>query len=110
MKLGLTKLGSRWLSFDATGRNPEHPRCRDWIDRSSLPPGDFVSAAVVVLVMASAQRYGELVADLETHRAGLSEPKMVGVGGASPADQTRLRRHELKVGFVAEPTRLASSS
>jgi hypothetical protein len=43
------------------------------------------------------------------HRVGaeLGEPQMVGVYGASPADQTRLRRHELQVGFVAEPTRLA---
>jgi hypothetical protein len=31
----------------------------------------------------------------------------MGIGGASAADQTWLRRHELEVGFVAEPTRLA---
>jgi hypothetical protein len=32
---------------------------------------------------------------------------MVGVGGASRADQTGLRSHEFEVGFVAEPARLA---
>jgi hypothetical protein len=37
---------------------------------------------MVVTVMNSAQRYGELVADLEPHRAGLGEPQMVGVGAA----------------------------
>jgi hypothetical protein len=53
---------------------------------------------MVVAVMGSAQRYGELVADLEPHRAGLGEPQMVGVGGASSADQTGLRGNELEVG------------
>jgi hypothetical protein len=32
---------------------------------------------------------------------------MVGVGGASAADQTRLRRHEFEVGFVAQSSWLA---
>jgi hypothetical protein len=62
---------------------------------------------MVVPVMRSAQRYGELVADLASHRAGLSEPQMVCISGASPADQTRLRRHELEMSFIAMPTRLA---
>jgi hypothetical protein len=44
----------------------------------TFPPGDFVARAVIVTVMGSAQRYGELVADLETRRAGLSEPEVVG--------------------------------
>ena len=57
--------------------------------------------------MGSAQRYGELVAHLESHRAGLGEPQMVGVGGASPANQTRLRCNELEMAFIAMPTRLA---
>src|SRR6266853_6820026 len=70
-----------WLSFDTPGRNPEHARGRDGIDSPSLPPGDFVSEAVVVAVMASAQRHRELVAHLASHRAELGEPQMVGVGG-----------------------------
>ena len=61
-----------------------------------------------VPVMRSAQRYREFVADLESHRARLGESQMVGVGGASPADQTGLRGNEFEVGFVAEPTRLAN--
>jgi hypothetical protein len=63
---------------------------------------------MVVTVMDSAQRYGELIADLEPHRAGLGEPQMVGVGGASSTDQTGLRGNELEVGFVAKPTGLAN--
>ena len=57
--------------------------------------------------MGSAQGDRELVAHLKSHRAGLGEPQMVGVNGASPADQTRLRCHEFEVGFIAKPTRFA---
>jgi hypothetical protein len=95
------------FSFDTPRRNPEHPRRREGINSPPLPPGDFVSDAVEVAVVNSAQRYGELVADLEPHRSGLGEPEMVGVGGASTANQTRLRRHKLEVRFVAEAARLA---
>jgi hypothetical protein len=59
---------------------------------------------MVVTVMNSAQRYGELVAYLEPHRAGLGEPQMVGVGRASSTDKAGLRGNEPEVGFVAKPT------
>jgi hypothetical protein len=62
---------------------------------------------MVIPVMRSAKRHRELVADLTPHRAGLSEPQMVGVGGASAANQTRLRCHELEVDLVAMSARLA---
>lgn len=65
--------------------------------------------AMDVTVMDPAQRHRELVAHLEAHRARLGESEMVRVGGASPADQTRLGCHEFEMGFVAEPTRLAES-
>jgi hypothetical protein len=58
--------------------------------------------------MGSAQRYGELVADLSSHRARLSETQMVGVGGTPPANQTGLRGNELEVRFIAMPARLAN--
>ena len=47
-------------------------------------------AAFAVAVMGSAQRHREFIADLAPHRAGLSEPQMVGVSGASLTNQTRL--------------------
>jgi hypothetical protein len=67
----------------------------------------LVSEAMVVAVMGSAQRDSELVADFASHRARLGEPKMMGVSGASAANQTRLRCNELEVRFVPMPTRLA---
>jgi hypothetical protein len=62
---------------------------------------------MVVAVMGSAQRHRELVAYLASHCAGLREPQMVGVSGASPADKTRRCCHEFEMGFVPMPTRLA---
>jgi hypothetical protein len=94
-------------SFEATCRDPKHPRCRDRIDSPSPPPGDFVSETVVVAVMGSAQGYGELVAHLTPHCAELSEPKVVGVSGASSADKTGLRCHEFEMGLIALSARLA---
>jgi hypothetical protein len=61
---------------------------------------------MVVAVMGSTKRHSEFVADLASHRARLSESQMVGVSWTSPADQTRLRRNELEVYFIAMPTRL----
>jgi hypothetical protein len=77
-------------SFDATRRNPKHPRGRDRINRPSRPPGDFVSKVMVVTMMRSAQWHREFVADLSPYRARLGEPKMVGFGRASAANQARL--------------------
>ena len=55
---------------------------------------------MVVPVMGSAQRYGELVADLALHRAWLSESQVVGVGWAALADEARLGCDELQVRLI----------
>jgi hypothetical protein len=60
-----------------------------------------------VAVMSPAQGYRELVAHLETHRTRLRESEMVGISGASPANQARLRCRKFKVDFIAQPSRLA---
>src|SRR5712691_7290852 len=62
---------------------------------------------MVVPVMGSTEWYRELVADLASHRAGLSESQMVGVSGASAANQTWLRCNAFEVGFIAMSARLA---
>jgi hypothetical protein len=43
---------------------------------------------------------------LRLYRAGQGEAQVVGICGASGADQTGLRRHEFEMAFVAMPTRL----
>jgi hypothetical protein len=52
--------------------------------------------------MNSAKGHRELVADLQSHRARLSEAQVASVSGASSADQTGLRGNEIEVGFVAK--------
>jgi hypothetical protein len=98
LRIGVSALDS----FDTPRRNPKHPRRRERVNGPSLPPGDFVSGAMVVTVMNSAQRHRELVAHLQSHRPRLSESEVMSVSGASPADQTGLRCYEPEVGLVAE--------
>ena len=73
-------------SSNPSRRNPEHPRRRDGINSLSLPPCDFVSEAMDVPMMDPTERYRELIAYLQSHRPGLGEPQMVGVGRAPPAN------------------------
>jgi hypothetical protein len=60
-----------------------------------------------VTVMNSAQGHRELVTHLQPHRPRLGKSEVVGVSGASSADQTRLRRHEFEMGFITQSTWLA---
>ncbi len=45
----------------------------EWFDIQVVPPGDFVTGLVQLLVMITAEWYRELIADLETQSARLRE-------------------------------------
>lgn len=60
-------------SSDTSGRDPEHPRRREWIYGPSFPPSRFISDAVVVPVMGSAERHRELVAHLVGRKLRLDD-------------------------------------
>ena len=53
-------------------------------------------------MMASAQRHGELIADLAAEGAVLREAQMIGICGPAPANQTRLFGHEFNVLLVTK--------
>src|SRR5260370_12395812 len=76
MYIFVQRLNPKRQSFDLPRGNPKHPRRRDGINSTSLPPGDFVSGAMVVPVMRSAQWYSEFVADFASHRTELGEPQI----------------------------------
>jgi hypothetical protein len=57
-------------------------------------------------MMTSAQRYGELIADLTAQRWMLREPKVMRIRRLAPTNQTGLFGHEFEVGLVPKPTRL----
>ncbi len=85
---------------------PQHAGGGGRIDASLLPPRRFVAAAMDLAMMAAAERHGELIADLAAKRLMLSKPQMMGIGGRTAANQTRLLGHEPHVLTVAKPTRL----
>ena len=57
-------------------------------------------------MMAAAQRDDEFVAHLAPERRMLREPKVMGVRGPAPTNQTGLFGHEFDVVLVPKPTRL----
>ena len=79
---------------------------RQCVDLDALPPGNFVARLMQLPVMAAAQRYGELVADLQADGSGLREPQVMRIGGLSAADEAGLRGDELQMRLVTQPLRL----
>lgn len=65
---------------------------REWLDAQIIPPADLVPGLVKLLVVVSAKRHGELVADLQAQSPGLRKPQMMRVGRQLAADEARLRR------------------
>ena len=52
-------------------------------------------------MVSTAERDGELIADLDSQRAQLCEPQMMWVAWMTPANNTRLGSHKTEMGFVA---------
>ena len=57
-------------------------------------------------VMSTAERHGELVADLAAERPALRKAQVMGVGRFTAADQTRLLRHKAHMVAIADAPRL----
>ena len=85
---------------------PERSGIEAGIDAGLVPPRGFIAAAMDLAVVSSAQRYGELVADLAAECLKLRKPKMMGVRGLTAADQARLFGDEPDMVLVPNATRL----
>ena len=59
-------------------------------DIQVVPPGHFVTDMMQLLMVITAERHGELIADFKTQRSGLSKAQMVRIGRQTPADQAWL--------------------
>jgi hypothetical protein len=68
-----------------------------------LPPQALIAGCVVLLMMNGAERYGEFVADLEPNTSGLCKADMMGLAWRSPANETRLLRHEAQMLLGSDP-------
>ena len=60
----------------------------------TLPPSHFIAGLMQLLTTTAAERNGELIADFETQRLGLSKAQVMRIGRLSPADKTRLQRNK----------------
>ena len=78
------------------------------IDPCLGPPCGLIARAMDLVVMASAQRYGEFIARLATKRAMLGKAQMMGICGHAAADQAWLLGYEPDVVFVADPAWLGA--
>jgi hypothetical protein len=74
---------------------PKTSRDLDGIDLQILPPSDLVAGLMSLPMVASAERHSELIADLEADRPRLRKTQVMRISRLPPADQTRLRSHEL---------------
>lgn len=70
------------------------------------PPGPFVAVSVQRLMMGSAKRDGELVADFASQCSWLGELKVMRVGGGLLADETPLAADEGQVILAPSSRRL----
>jgi hypothetical protein len=73
-------------------------------DTNSLPPSDFITAAMDFAMMSPTQWDRVLIADLAAKRLRLRKSQMVSISGSSAANQTRLFGNWLDVVTVANPT------
>src|SRR5262245_39623000 len=82
-------------SFPQVSCDPER------LHRVLRPPCQFVSPHVQLAVMDAAERHRELVTDLASERGGLGKPKMMRIGGLSPAHEACLRCDERPMILIA---------
>ena len=69
---------------------PQLPGCAEGVDLQFLPPSDFIAGLMQLPVMASAERDGELIANLDPLCARLREAEMVRVARMAAANKARL--------------------
>jgi hypothetical protein len=58
---------------------------------------------VNLAMMSTAERDGELIADLEAQGSGLGKPQVMRIGRLPAADETGLRGNKPQVAFVSQP-------
>src|SRR5664280_85947 len=66
-------------------------------DIQVVPPGHLVTCLMQLLMVITAERHGELIADLETQGARLCKTQVMWIGRLTPTDKTKLRRNKSQV-------------
>jgi hypothetical protein len=86
---------------------PQFSGHSDRIKLDGSPPCRFIAPGVEETVVGAAQGNRKLVADPPAQCPRLCKSQMVGVGRPAPAQQARLRCHELQVRTIAIAARFA---
>ncbi len=84
---------------------PQRASSDSWINSGIPPPCDFIAAAVNLAMVPSTQWDGEFIADLAPECRGLRKSEVVGIGGLSTANQTRVLSDSFDVIPIASPAR-----
>src|SRR5262249_2914938 len=88
-------------SLDGMRPVPKVGGNHEGIDTLALPPAALIATPVQLAMVQPADRHGEAVADLASHRARLHKLEVMGIRRGPPADEARLRRHEPQMVAVA---------
>jgi hypothetical protein len=74
---------------------PQRVRNRHCVDAGGCPPRRLVATPVKGAMMDTTERDRELIADPSAQGRGLHESQVMGIARLPPAQEARLRRHEL---------------
>ena len=91
-----------WLAA-VVASQPQRSSSDRRIDPGHLPPCGFIAMAVNLAMVSSAQRDGELVADLAAERPALREAQMMGIRRLPAADRGRAVGPRIGHGRGREP-------
>jgi hypothetical protein len=86
---------------------PQPVRHRHRVDVGGLPPRRLIAVPVEGAMVGAAERHRELIADPASQGPRLHESEVMGVARLPPAEEARLRRHELQMGAIAVAARFA---
>ena len=88
------------------GLDPELARDANRVDALVAHHLASLPARCSFAMMATAERHGEFVADLEAETSGLRKPQMMGIAGLPGTDQAGLPGDKAEVGLVAVAAQL----
>jgi len=103
--LGDIGRSAAWRGRQRVSFEPQRPSDGGWIDPGVPPPCGFIATPVDLAMVSSAQRNGELIADLAPEGSALGKAEVVSIHGSSAADQAGVPDDRLNVLPITNPAR-----
>jgi hypothetical protein len=108
-RLGDIGGSAAWRGHQRVSFEPQRPSGDGWINPGVPPPCGFIAATVDLAMVPSAQRNGELIADLAPECPALGKAEVVSIHGSSAADQAGVPDDRLNVLPITNPARFRQS-